>query len=126
VRELKEAGAQWLYLPPDSYLGTLAEGIIIPTAMQLGLPTFASTEQLMQAGALSGLVSRYYNVGQFTAHKAEQILVGHQPASAVPVETLKRFSYQIRMPAARRLNLPPPLPMLSYAELITSETVPQQ
>ena len=126
VRELKEAGAQWMYLPPDSYLGTLAESLIVPAAMQLGLPTFASTEQLMQAGALSGLVSRYYNVGQFTAHKAEQILVGRQPASAIPVETLKRFSYQIRMPAAKRLNLPPPLPMLSYAELITSETVPQQ
>ena len=122
VRELKEAGAQWLYLPPDSYLGTLAEGIIIPAAMQLGLPTFASTEQLMQAGALSGLVSRYYNVGQFTAHKAEQILVAKMPVSAVPVETLKRFSYQIRMPAAKRLNLPPPLPMMAYAELITTET----
>jgi len=126
VRELKEAGAQWLYLPPDSFLGTLAESLIVPTAMQLGLPTFASTEQLMQAGALSGLVSRYYNVGQFTAHKAEQILVERRAASSIPVETLKRFSYQIRMPAAKRLNLPPPLPMLSYAELITSETVPQQ
>ncbi len=125
VRELKEAGAQWLYLPPDSFLGTLAEGIIIPAAMQLGLPTFASTEQLMQAGALSGLVSRYYNVGQFTAHKAEQILVGRQSASTIPVETLKRFSYQIRMPAAKRLNLPPPLPMLSYAELITTEATTQ-
>ncbi len=121
VRELKEAGAEWLYLPPDSYLGTLAEGVIIPTAMDVGLPTFASTEQLMQAGALSGLVSRYYNVGQFTAHKAEQILVGKVPASSVPVETLKRFSYQIRMPAAHRLKLPPPLPMFNYAELITSE-----
>lgn len=126
VRELKEAGAQWLYLPPDSFLGTLAESLIVPTAMQLGLPTFASTEQLMQAGALSGLVSRYYNVGQFTAHKAEQILVEKRAASSIPVETLKRLSYQIRMPAAKRLNLPPPLPMLSYAELITSETVPQQ
>jgi len=126
VRELKEAGAQWLYLPPDSYLGTLAESVIVPAAMQLGLPTFASTEQLMQAGALSGLVSRYYNVGQFTAHKAEQILVEKRSPSTIPVETLKRFSYQIRMPAAKRLNLPPPLPMLSYAELITSETVPQQ
>ncbi len=121
VRELKEAGAQWLYLPPDSFLGTLAESVVIPAAMQLGLPTFASTEQLMQAGALSGLVSRYYNVGQFTAHKAEQILVGKQAAATIPVETLKRLSYQIRMPAARRLNLPPPLPMLSYAELITTD-----
>jgi putative ABC transport system substrate-binding protein len=122
VRELKEAGAQWLYLPPDSYLGSLAEAVIIPTAMQLGLPTFASTEQLMQAGALSGLVSRYYNVGQFTAYKAEQILVQKTAAGAVPVETLKRFSYQIRMPAAKRLNLPPPLPMLSYAEIITADS----
>ena len=122
VRELKEAGAQWLYLPPDSYLGTLAEAVIIPAAMQHGLPTFASTEQLMQAGALSGLVSRYYNVGQFTAYKAEQILVQKVPASAVPVETLKRFSYQIRMPAAKRLNLPPPLPMLSYAEIISTDS----
>lgn len=122
VRELKEAGAEWLYLPPDSFLGTLAESVVIPAAMQHALPTFASTEQLMQAGALSGLVSRYYNVGQFTAFKAEQILVGKQAPATIPVETLKRFSYQIRMPVARKLNLPPPLPMLSYAELITAET----
>lgn len=126
VRELKEGGAQWLYLSPDSFLGTLAEGVVIPTAMSLGLPTFASTEQLMQAGALSGLVSRYYNVGQFTAHKAEQILVGKTPPSQIPVGTLKRFSYQIRMPAAKRLNLPPPLPMLSYAELIHTDAVASQ
>lgn len=126
VRELKEGGAQWLYLPPDSFLGTLAEGIIIPAAMALGLPTFASTEQLMQAGALSGLVARYYNVGQFTAYKAEQILLGKQDPKTIPVEALKRFSYQIRMPAARALKLPPPLPMLGYAELIGNETVSQQ
>jgi putative ABC transport system substrate-binding protein len=126
VRELKEGGAQWLYLPPDSFLGTLAEGIIVPAAMALGLPTFASTEQLMQAGALSGLVARYYNVGQFTAYKAEQILVGKQDPKTIPVEALKRFSYQIRMPAARALKLPPPLPMLGYAELIGNETVSSQ
>lgn len=121
VGELRDAGAQWLYLPPDSYLGTLAEGTVIPAAMALGLPTFASTEQLMQAGALSGLVSRYYGVGQFTAHKAEQILVGGVPASRVPVESLKRFSYQIRMAVARRLKLPPPLAMFDYAELLAGE-----
>lgn len=125
VRELKDAGAQWLYLSPDSFLGTLAEGTIIPAAMASGLPTFASTEQLMQAGALSGLVSRYYNVGQFTAHKAEQILVGKVAPSAIPIEPLKRFSFQIRMPAARQLKLPPPLPMLAYAELIGADTVKQ-
>lgn len=120
VREIKEAGAQRLYLPPDSYLGTLAERIVVPAAMEAGLPTFASTEQLMQAGALSGLVSRYYNVGQFTAHKAEQLVVGKQPMSSIPVETLARFSYQIRMSAARRLGLLPPMSMLGYAELIAT------
>ena len=125
VRELKEAKAQWLYLPPDSFLGTLAQDVIIPTAMEIGLPTFASTEQLMQAGALSGLVSKYYNVGQFTAHKAEQILVAKASPSTIPIETLKRFSYQIRISAAERLHLPPPLPMLGYAEIITDTVVSQ-
>lgn len=125
VRELKEAKAQWLYLPPDSFLGTLAQEVIIPTAMEIGLPTFASTEQLMQAGALSGLVSRYHSIGQFTAHKVEQILVGKQAPESVPIETLKRFSYQIRMSAAERLKLPPPLPMLNYAEIL-SDNVPAQ
>jgi putative ABC transport system substrate-binding protein len=125
VRELKEAKAQWLYLPPDSFLGTLAHDIIIPTAMEVGLPTFASTEQLMQAGALSGLVSRYYAVGEFTAHKAEQILVGRQRAEAIPIETLKRFSYQIRISAAERLKLPPPLPMFNYAEILTDTPAAQ-
>jgi putative tryptophan/tyrosine transport system substrate-binding protein len=126
VRELKEGGAQWLYLPPDSFLGTLAESVIVPAAMEVGLPTFASTEQLMQAGALSGLVSRYYNVGQFTAHKAAQILIEKQMPAAVPIETLKRFSFQVRMPVAQKLKLPPPLAMMGYAELITGETAPAQ
>jgi putative ABC transport system substrate-binding protein len=125
VRELKEGKAQWLYLPPDTFLGTLAQDVIIPTAMEVGLPTFASTEQLMQAGALSGLVSRYYSVGQFTAHKAEQILVGKQSPATVPIETLKRFSYQIRIAAAEKLKLPPPLPMFNYAEIITDQPVAQ-
>jgi putative tryptophan/tyrosine transport system substrate-binding protein len=126
VRELKEAGAQWLYLPPDSFLGTLAESVIIPAAMDVGLPTFATTEQLMQAGALSGLVSRYHAVGQFTAHKAAQILVDKTAPAAVPIETLKRFSFQVRMPVAQRLKLPPPLAMMGYAELINTEATQSQ
>ena len=122
VRELKAAGAQWLYLPPDSFLGTLAEGVIIPAAMEQSLPTFASTEQLMQAGALTGLVSRYFSLGQYTAHKVEQILVGKQAPASIPVDTLKRFSYQISMAAAQRLKLPPPMNMLNFAELINTGT----
>jgi putative ABC transport system substrate-binding protein len=118
VRELKAQKVDWLYLPPDSYLGTQAKAVIIPAAMEVGLPTFASTEQLMETGALTGLVSRYHSIGQFTAYKAEQILVQRIAPSRIPVETLTRFSLQVRMDVADQMKLPPPLPMFNYAELI--------
>jgi putative tryptophan/tyrosine transport system substrate-binding protein len=121
VREIKQAGAQWLYLPPDTFLGTVAQKVIIPAATEAGLPTFASTEQLMEAGALAGLVSRYHSIGQFTAFKAERILVRKMHPKDVPIETLTRFSFQVRMKVAERLRLEPPLPMFNYAELITNE-----
>ena len=118
IRELKKENVDWLYLPPDSFLGTQAKGIIIPTATEIGLPTFASTEQLMEAGALAGLVSRYYNIGQFTAYKAEQILLGKKTAKQIPIETLTRFSFQVQMDEAAKLKLYPPLSMFNYAEFI--------
>jgi putative ABC transport system substrate-binding protein len=124
IRELKQQNAEWLYLPPDSYLGTQAQKVIIPAAMAVGLPAFASTEQLMDTGALTGLVSRYHAIGQFTAYKAEQILVNKVPPSKIPVETLTRFALQVRMDVAEALKLPPPLPMFNYAELIVPKPEP--
>jgi putative tryptophan/tyrosine transport system substrate-binding protein len=121
IRELKQQKVDWLYLPPDSYLGTQAKAVIIPAAMENGLPTFASTEQLMETGALTSPVSRYHSIGQFTAYKAEQILVHKVPATKIPVETLTRFSLQVRLDVAEQLKLPPPLPMFNYAELITPQ-----
>jgi putative tryptophan/tyrosine transport system substrate-binding protein len=120
VREIKQANAEWLYLPPDSFLGTQAKDVVIPAAMAVGLPTFASTEQLMETGALTALVSPYFMVGQFTAHKAKQILVDGVPAKDIPVETLKRLSFKVRMDAVEKLNLPPPLSLFNYAEIIPS------
>jgi putative ABC transport system substrate-binding protein len=119
IRELKQQKVDWLYLPPDSYLGTQAKSVIIPAANSVGLPTFASTEQLMETGALTGLISRYHAIGQFTAYKAEQILINKVPPSRIPVETLTRFTLQVRMDVAEQLKMPPPLPMFNYAELLT-------
>jgi putative ABC transport system substrate-binding protein len=120
VRELKEQRADWLYLPPDSYLNLITKNLVIPAAMENNLPTFASTEGLMETGALMGLVARYHSIGQFTAYKAEQILVQKIPPARIPVETLTRFSLQVRMEVAEKLKLPPPLPMFNYAELIAA------
>ncbi len=124
VREIKAEKADWLYLPPDSFLGTQAQKLVIPAANEVGLPTFASTEQLMEAGALAGLVSRYHSIGQFTAYKAERILVRKLKPQNIPVGTLTRFSFQIRMKTAAQLKLEPPLPMFNYAELIGDEAAP--
>jgi putative ABC transport system substrate-binding protein len=118
IHEMKREKVDWLYLPPDSYLGTQAQKVIIPAAMAEGIPTFASTEQLMEAGALTGLISHYYAIGQFTAYKAEQILVNKVPPSRIPIETLTRFTLQVRMDVAEQLKMPPPLPMFNYAELV--------
>lgn len=118
VAEMKAEKAEWLYLPPDSYLGTQAQKVVIPAARENGLPTFASTEQLMQAGALAGLISRYHSIGQFTAYKAEQILVKKMAAKNIPVETLTRFSFQVQLESAIQLGLPPPLPMFNYADFV--------
>lgn len=118
IEELKKQKVDWLYLPPDSYLGTQAKSVIIPAAMAVGMPTFASTEQLMDAGALTGLISHYYAIGQFTAYKAEQILINKVPPARIPIETLTRFTLQVRMDVAEQLKMPPPLPMFNYAELI--------
>ena len=118
IHEMKEKKVDWLYLPPDSFLGTQAQKIIIPAAMAEGLPTFASTEQLMDTGALTGLISHYYAIGQFTGYKAEQILINKVPPARIPVETLTRFALQVRMDVAEKLKMPPPLPMFNYAELV--------
>ncbi|MCX7171644.1 MAG: hypothetical protein NTY41_15545, partial [Proteobacteria bacterium] len=48
VQQIKDAKAQWLYLPPDSFLGTQTKKVIIPAAMAAGLPTFGATEQMME------------------------------------------------------------------------------
>ncbi len=118
LREMKEAGADWLYLPPDSFLGTQCKDLVIPSAHALGLPTFASTEQIMDAGALAGLISRYYGIGQFTAYKASQILFDKRAPTSVPIETLTQYSFLIRMAVAKQLHLIPPLVMFDSAEFV--------
>jgi putative ABC transport system substrate-binding protein len=65
-----------------------------------------------------GLVSRYDAVGRLAATKAKKIMVDGLPPSAIPIETLKHFTYIIRLPVALELKLYPPLPLLDFAEVI--------
>lgn len=118
IREIKQAGADWLYLVPDTFLGSILEQVT-PICESVFLPTFGATELAIRSGgAVTGLVCRYYSVGQLAASKAELILVGGQNPATIPVETLKRFSLIVNMPLAKSFGLYPPLAMLNYAEVI--------
>jgi len=112
----RQSGVDWLYIPPDTFLNNhrvaLTRGALV-----LGLPLFAATERFVLFGeGLAGLVSRYYSVGAFTGYKAEQILRRGRPPESIPVETLTRMSYLIRMESARHLNFYPPVGLLRTAE----------
>ncbi|MEQ1515674.1 MAG: ABC transporter substrate binding protein [Usitatibacteraceae bacterium] len=116
VAALKQAGAEWLYLGPDSYLFTQIERVAA-AALALRLPTFSATEAALglRAPVLTGLVANYYTIGQFAGHKAEQILVKGIRAHDVPIETLSRYSFIVRMDVAKQLDILPPVSLFNYA-----------
>lgn len=118
VAGLRAGGAEWLYLGPDTYLFTQIARVGA-AAKKERLPTFATTESYLEGDAqvLTGLVCRYRQIGEFAAFKAEQILTGRRKAREVPVETLKRFSFIVRMDVAKALDILPPITLLNYAEL---------
>ena len=118
VAQIHRAGAQWLYLLPDTFLGTIYDRVT-PAALQLKLPSFGAAELAVRSGgALLGLVSRYWSVGQLAGAKALEILAEGKPPGSVAVETLKRFSLLVNMRVAHSLHLYPPIDMLNYAEVI--------
>jgi putative ABC transport system substrate-binding protein len=64
---------------------------------------------------LTGLVSSYYLVGQFAAFKAAQILQKGMRARDIPIETLSRYSFIVRMEVAEQLDILPPVALFNYA-----------
>lgn len=124
VAQLHGAGAQWLYLLPDTFLGTLYDRVT-PAALQLRLPSFGAAELAVRSGgALLGLISRYYSVGQLAGAKAVDILAGGKAPGSLPVETLKRFALLVNMRVAHSLRMYPPIDMLNYAEVIAVGDTP--
>ncbi|MBW7920587.1 MAG: ABC transporter substrate-binding protein [Rubellimicrobium sp.] len=118
VRGLGRDGAEWLYYPPDTFLGQ-NYARVSAAALAARLPTFGAAElAIREGGALAGIVSRYYSVGQLAGAKAHAILAEGADPGTIPIETLNRFSLIINLAVAKELELYPPLAMLDYAELI--------
>jgi putative tryptophan/tyrosine transport system substrate-binding protein len=118
IMAMKQAGADWLYLGPDTYLFSQIERVAT-AAMEQRLPTFSATEAALngKAPVLAGLVSSYYTIGQFAGYKAEQILVKKQRAREVPIESLSRYSFIVRMDVAKQLDILPPVSLFNYATI---------
>lgn len=107
-----------IYLPSDSYIISNAKKIV-NLFNSYKYPVFSATEgPIRNNEAMFGLVSRYYNVGQLAGYNAAQILFNEIPASAIPVENLKRFSFIINIKTAKKVGLIPPLSIMKFAEII--------
>jgi putative ABC transport system substrate-binding protein len=116
MESLKRAGAQWLYLGPETYLLTQLDKIAA-AALEQRLATFSATEAVLNTPApvLTGLVSSYYLIGQFAGFKAEQILARRSRARDIPIETLTRYSFIVRMDVAKKLDMLPAVALFNYA-----------
>lgn len=120
LARLAAAKPDVLYLPSTSFFIPLAKPLT-EQAVGLGLAAFSANEPMIRTGdAMAGLVASFYEVGQFTGYKIEQILRGGKRPDQVPVESLSRFSLLINMRVARRLRVYPPITMLRYAEIINA------
>ncbi|HRF44668.1 MAG TPA: ABC transporter substrate-binding protein [Candidatus Competibacteraceae bacterium] len=109
---------QFLYLGPDTFIGEHRQ-ILTREALRHHLPVFAATERpIFDSAVTLGLVAPYRHLGRFTAFKVEQILLNGQAPQTIPVETLHRLTYFVKLPVARALNLYPPLAILNYAEVL--------
>lgn len=122
VREAKEAGADFLYIGPDSFTAVVGSALTA-AAIDNHLATFAATETpLRDAQAMFGLVSNYYTLGKFTAYKAEHILLHGLKPSDIPIETMKKFSLLLRIGVANAIGLYPPVNIVRYAEIIDRDS----
>lgn len=119
VADIATQNPDFLYLGPDTFVAGVNLELTMEAAMAHGLATFSATERpLRDSQSLFGLVTGFYNLGRLTAYKAEQILLDGIAPRDIPVETLTRFSYIVRMDVARQLELYPPMAILGFAEII--------
>ena len=118
IGELAKDKIDFLYMAPDTFL-LVNRDIVTGTALQHGVPVLASAEAaVIGSNALFGVVNRYYTVGQLTASRAEQILVGKVAPKDIPIVAPPSFSYIVNMRVASELERYPSIAVLKIAEIV--------
>lgn len=119
VQRLAEQEPQFLFIGPDSFIGDNRD-MVIGAAMTHGLPAFTGTElEIANGRAMVGLVTSYFNLGRYMGSLIQRVLVEGDAPRDIPVRTLSRFTYLVRMPVAQELGLYPRLEILDFAQIIT-------
>ncbi|MGB0694829.1 MAG: ABC transporter substrate-binding protein [Rhodospirillaceae bacterium] len=117
VQQLADQNADVIYIGPDNFVGEHRQSLTDHSTAN-GIPTFSATQfEIRNGDAMFGLISRYDLVGRLVASKVLQVLDG-TPPSEIPIETLDRFTYLIKLPVALKLKIYPPLSLLDYAEVV--------
>ncbi len=121
VARMAAQDVQFLYIGPDNFVGTNQE-TIIGEALSYGIPSFTGTElEILDGDALVGLVTPYYNLGLLNGSLMERILLDGEAPETIPISTLARFTYIVRMNVALRIGVFPPLDILEFARILEGE-----
>lgn len=118
MKELADAGVDFVYLGSSSYLRIHAEAYT-SAAVENGLPILSPYEELVRENhALVSIAARAYDVGRVAAEQVLRILRDGAVPSDLPIEQVTEFAYVVNMDVARRLNIFPPVEILQVAETI--------
>ncbi|WP_282091781.1 ABC transporter substrate-binding protein [Epibacterium ulvae] len=118
MARLKAHGAEAIYVGSSSY-NLEHQDAFVAAATELGLPVFSAyTKMVREGGALMAVGTSYANVGRLAGVQAEKIVLGGEAPGELPVTSLSRYSVIVNMMQAQRLNIYPPLSLLSVAEVV--------
>ncbi|MDW4551257.1 ABC transporter substrate-binding protein [Defluviimonas sp. D31] len=118
MKELSDAGVDFIYLGSSSFLRIHAEEFT-SAAVANGIPVLSPYEELVRENhALVSIAARAYDVGRVAAEQALRILRDGATPGDLPIERVTDFAYVVNMDVARQLNIFPPVEMLQVAETI--------
>ena len=118
MKELAEAGVDFIYLGSSSYLRIHADEYT-EAAVENGLPILSPYEELVrESQALISIAARARDVGRAAAEQVLRILRDGATPGELPVERVTDFAYVVNMDVTRKLGIFPPVDFLQVAETI--------
>lgn len=118
VRDLREAGADFVYLGSSSFLRAHG-GVLARAAREARLPLLSPYEELVRGdAALVSVAARYHDVGRLAGRQAVRMLTQPVPAAGLPVAEVTEFAVVINLDTARAIGMFPPIGLLQIAETV--------